>query len=276
MMKSILRFEVLQLQFRFFLLPVLLLIFSCGEDKLELGIEGKVLGESGQPIPAAIVKIDGPESQSVVTDTDGRFFVGDILAGTYQISVSKAGYKIYSGNVRVLEKIATADVVLEKEDSQTVSGVVRDQQTNQLMPNVQLTTNPVTYSVTSDDEGAYKFGQKMKPATYTIMAKAEGYEPAAITVEVVLGEPTRADISMGVKPVLYVQPDVIQFGNTATSKVLTIQNRGTGQLIWSIGVPTEDWLQVTPLKGITREVGSSINITVNREGLKPNPPPATL
>ena len=276
MMKSILRFEVLQLQFRFFLLPVLLLIFSCGEDKLELGIEGKVLGESGQPIPAAIVKIDGPESQSVVTDTDGRFFVGDILAGTYQISVSKAGYKIYSGNVRVLEKIATADVVLEKEDSQTVSGVVRDQQTNQLMPNVQLTTNPVTYSVTSDDQGAYKFGQKMKPATYTIMAKAEGYEPAAITVEVVLGEPTRADISMGVKPVLYVQPDVIQFGNTATSKVLTIQNRGTGQLIWSIGVPTEDWLQVTPLKGITREVGSSINITVNREGLKPNPPSATL
>ena len=143
-MKSILRFEVLQLQFRFFLLPMLLLIFSCGEDKLELGIEGKVLGESGQPIPAATVKIDGPESQSVVTDTDGRFFVGDILAGTYQISVSKAGYKIYSGNVRVLEKIATADVVLEKEDSQTVSGVVRAQQTNQPMPNVQLTTDPGT------------------------------------------------------------------------------------------------------------------------------------
>ena len=70
------------------LILVILFILGCGEDKLELGIEGKVLGESGQPIPAATVKIDGPESQSVVTDTDGRFFVGDILAGTYQISVS--------------------------------------------------------------------------------------------------------------------------------------------------------------------------------------------
>ena len=169
-MERILRLEVLQLQFRFFLVLLLLLIFSCSEDKLELGIEGKVLGESGQPIAAATVKINGPESQSVVTDTDGRFFVGDILAGTYQISVSKTGYKIYDGNVRVLEKIATADVVLEKEDSQTVSGVVRDRQTNQPMPNVQLTTDPVTYSVTSDDQGAYKFGQKMKPATYIIIS----------------------------------------------------------------------------------------------------------
>ena len=264
------------LMIRWLSILILLSLLGCGEDKLELGIEGKVLGESGQPIPAATVKINGPESQSVVTDTDGRFFVGDILAGTYQISVNKTGYKIYSGNVQVLEKIATADVVLEKEDSQTISGVVRDRETSQPMPNVQLTTDPVTYSVTSDDQGAYKFGQKMKPANYTIMAKAEGYEPAMITVEVVLGEPTRADISMGVKPVLYVQPDVLQFGNTATNKVLTIQNQGTGQLIWLIGVPTEDWLQVTPLKGNTREVASTISITVDRRGLKPNPPPATL
>ena len=50
------------LMIRWLSILVLLSLLGCGEDKLELGIEGKVLGESGQPIPAATVKIDGPES----------------------------------------------------------------------------------------------------------------------------------------------------------------------------------------------------------------------
>jgi len=234
--------------------PVLVLLFMLGcEDPLQLGIRGIVLDESDSPIANAIVEIRGPaEKQSQRTDSAGEFFFEDLLRGEYDINTTKPGYKADGKHVVVSNKIIPVVVKLEKEDSQTISGVIRDQQTNQTMPNVQLTTDPVTYSVTSDDQGAYKFGQKMKPATYVITAKAEGYEPATITVEVVLGQPTRADISMGVKPALYVQPDFIQFGNIDIREELTIENHGTGKLKWKITVP-ELWITVTPSQGTTEK-----------------------
>ena len=40
-------------------------------DKTELGIEGKVLAESGQPLVGAQVSISGPESHSSATDSNG-------------------------------------------------------------------------------------------------------------------------------------------------------------------------------------------------------------
>ncbi|MCS5575044.1 MAG: hypothetical protein NZ789_19130, partial [Pseudomonadales bacterium] len=106
------------------------------------------------------------------------------------------------------------------------------------------------------------------PATLTITSNG-GNKEIEVTLDV---DP---------KPVLYVEAEnaeavALDFGNQATSKALTIQNRGTGKLDWSIEAPTEDWLQVTPRQGTTREIGSSVNITVNRQGLKPDPAPATL
>ena len=273
MLKKKFRLKVQQLQFVFFLLPLLLLIFNCGEDKLELGIEGKVLGEFGQPIPAATVKIDGPESQSVVTDTDGRFFFGDILAGTYQISVIKDKHKGYNSTIRVIDKIATSDVILEKEDSQTISGVVLNSENNQPIANVQLTTIPVTYAVTTDNNGNYQFGQKLDPGNYALTAVVEGYETAKVDISVQAGEPARADVKMNpLKPVLGLSADRLDFGSGRNSMELIIKNSGTGTLTWKVSAPSEPWIKLEKFSGTsTKDSPATLEIEVDREGLEAEP-----
>jgi len=135
-----------------------IIFFGCS-DKTELGIEGKVLGEDGQAISGANVAISGPESHSAATDSAGKFLFGDIVAGSYEITVNKSGYKPYSNRVTVVDTVATADAVLEKKDAQTISGTVLNKETNQPVSNVQLTTVPVTISVISDNNGVYQFAK---------------------------------------------------------------------------------------------------------------------
>ncbi|MEE3194853.1 MAG: carboxypeptidase-like regulatory domain-containing protein, partial [Candidatus Poribacteria bacterium] len=77
---------------------------GCSQDKLEFGIEGAIVGENGQPISSAIVSIDGSENQSIAADNMGRFFIGGIASGIYQISVTKVGYNIYRARVEIIDK----------------------------------------------------------------------------------------------------------------------------------------------------------------------------
>ena len=251
---------------------VSLLFFSCS-DKTELGIEGKVLGEDGQAISGANVAISGPESHSAATDSAGKFLFGDIVAGSYEITVNKSGYKPYSNRVTVVDTVATADAVLEKEDAQTISGTVLNKETNKPVSNVQLTTVPVTISVTSDNNGVYQFAQKLDPGNYVVTALAEGFETAKVEVSVQPGEPARVDILIQpLQPVLALSETGLDFGQDKNSIVLTIKNEGTGTLNWSVAVPKEQWIKLEKLKGTsTRDVPDTLEIEIKREGLEPKP-----
>ena len=41
-------------------------------------------------------------------------------------------------------------------------------------------------------------------------------------------------------------------------KLLVIENVGTGVLDWSVTVPSEDWLQATPLTGKASETAGTV------------------
>ena len=77
----------------------------------------------------ANVSIHGPENYSVTTDTDGQFLFTDVVASSYQITVTKIGYRSYTNRVIVADKLVIADVILEEEDSQTISGMVMNKAT---------------------------------------------------------------------------------------------------------------------------------------------------
>ena len=240
-------------------------------DKTELGIEGKVLTESGQPLVGARVSISGPESHSSATDSNGKFLFGDIVAGSYQITVAKSGYQAYTNQVTVIDTISTADVILEKENSQTISGVVLNKESQQPLANVQLTTIPVTTVVTSDSNGNYQFAQKLQPANYVVKAVAEGFETTQLEVVVKLGEPARVDILLPpLKPVLAFSDSGLDFGLDKDSLKLIIKNDGTGTLNWTVARPNEAWIKLEKLKGTASpEVPDIISIEVKRDELEP-------
>ncbi len=128
-------------------------------------------GENGQPIAKANVSIHGPENYSVPTDTNGQFLFTDVVVSSYQITVTKIGYRSYTNRVIVADKLVIADVILEKEDSQTISGMVMNKATQKPVSNVQLTTIPLNIVAISDDNGNYQFNQKFEPANYVVITK---------------------------------------------------------------------------------------------------------
>lgn len=106
------------------LLPLLFLILTC--SFASAGTVGKISGvvtsqESGDPLGQANVAIVGT-TMGAVADQDGKFFILNIPAGTYQLQATVVGYKPkLISDIRVVPDFTT-EVLFDLE--QTVLGVV--------------------------------------------------------------------------------------------------------------------------------------------------------
>ena len=250
---------------------------GCSQDKPELGIEGSIVGEDGQPISSAIVSIDGAENQSIMADDMGRFFIGDVTSGVYQVSVTKAGYNVHRKRFEIIDKILSNNVVLEREGSQTIFGKVVDIDSSDPVPHAELTIDQIDEVVKSDDQGIFRFTRKLIPGMYTVTAEVAGYQASSIQVKVGLGEPASADILMiRLQPLLTITDSVVIFERDETHKIVTIANEGTGELSWTITYPQLDWLKIFPTQGKITNGNTVVNIVVDQEMVKSHQPSETL
>ena len=85
---------------RYSLLPILAALFlfsSCDPDVLTLensGVYGVARDIQNQrPVANAQIYINGPESQSTLTDANGNYRFEDLIAGSYVISASQERYQ---------------------------------------------------------------------------------------------------------------------------------------------------------------------------------------
>ena len=74
-----------------------------------------------------------------------------------------------------------------------ITGKVTDGQTNVALVGVQITTNPVTSSVNTGQDGNYTL-PNIKPGQYTITAKKDGYNDNTASVTVSEGQTVTADV----------------------------------------------------------------------------------
>ena len=95
---------------------VLILLFSCNEDKINENEFGTLKGQvvaSGTNQPLADVKIStDPVSSTVFTDDDGKFTINDIAAGDYSVQAKKDGY-LADFEPATVNGNATSNVVFE-------------------------------------------------------------------------------------------------------------------------------------------------------------------
>lgn len=76
-------------------------------------LTGSVLDHAGTPLPGATVRISGAGvSTSVVSDTMGRFRIGDLADGPYVLTVSLAGFRTQTLNVQV-DSAANPELVVK-------------------------------------------------------------------------------------------------------------------------------------------------------------------
>jgi hypothetical protein len=91
-------------------------------------LSGTVSDSSGSVLPGAAVSIKNTGTQAtreVVTDSDGNFVATDLLAGTYDITVTLQGFKTFTQTALVLsanERVALRAITLEVgEMAETIS-----------------------------------------------------------------------------------------------------------------------------------------------------------
>ena len=87
---------------------------------LMAGTTGKIAGvvendKTGEPIPGATIRVDGTDLVTQ-TDIDGEYFIINLPAGTYNVSVSMIGFQtVQKEDVRVLLDLTTpVDFVVEQ------------------------------------------------------------------------------------------------------------------------------------------------------------------
>src|SRR5215475_12727755 len=79
---------------------------------------GTVTDQSGAIVPNAQVKASNPatgEVREVVSDTEGRYTIGNVVPGTYNIQISANGFrpKTTTGLLATINTVTRVDVQLE-------------------------------------------------------------------------------------------------------------------------------------------------------------------
>lgn len=105
---------------KIFVLILVLLIFSCSEEKFQSGGKGTVKGRvvsavTFEPIANARVS-SSPNSSTVFTDATGAFEIGGVVSGEYSFEARKSGYLAKFEGVTVTSS-GTSEVVFELQVS---------------------------------------------------------------------------------------------------------------------------------------------------------------
>ncbi len=141
-------------------------------------LTGIVNDESGMPIASAQVRMDG---RIATTDENGSYAMRGILAGSYQATVSAAGYLPAYGTIALTGNMAH-DFALASS-GYILSGNVTSEQTGAMLSGVKLVATMIggaSATVYSDASGRYSV--RLMPGNYSISASKDGYATFSTTI----------------------------------------------------------------------------------------------
>ncbi|HOJ37155.1 MAG TPA: carboxypeptidase-like regulatory domain-containing protein [Ignavibacteriales bacterium] len=156
-------------------------------------ISGTIKDAKTQLVITDAMVVTNPNIGSAFTDKDGRFTISNIPAGIYEVSVMKFGYETKKDNIIVTSKKITSVNWSLTPAYGFIKGIVTD--SIKPLVNVNITTNPSSSSVTSDNSGIF-YLRNLSPGEYTITASKIGYTNSTLKVKVSAGDTTFANIIM--------------------------------------------------------------------------------
>lgn len=151
-------------------------------------ISGRVTDSLGKPVFDATVTATGPVNRSIQTDTDGRYGLSDLPAGTYSVSASQpvaCPNQTATQTVTVPPSATNVSLVLPCQ-TYFISGRVTDADTNDPIPGVTVThSGPSAGYASTGSDGRYTM-YNVPAGTYTLTPSKSGYtfSPATRTVSV--------------------------------------------------------------------------------------------
>jgi len=101
-----------------------LLIFSVSGFTQNFSISGKVKDKNGEVIPGAGIYLSGYKTATVTTN-DGKFTLGNLKPGNYDVLVQMMGFLPYTKNVILSDKSAVIEITLQENTIQLNEVVIR-------------------------------------------------------------------------------------------------------------------------------------------------------
>lgn len=131
------------------------LAMSAAEASTTGLLKGRILDDERNPLPGAVVMIDG-NKQSAVTDIDGFFSFANLSSGSHRLKVSYLGFVPVDKAVVVSSPSTTEDVIMTDRSRQlgevVVTGVFSGQQR---AINTQKSNMNITNVVSADQIGKF-------------------------------------------------------------------------------------------------------------------------
>ncbi len=193
---------------------------------------------------------------SVVSDGLGEYRTGTVVAGTYDVIISKGGYasKTITGVQLTNGVLTLLDVQLVPLQLGSISGTITDSITNQPLSNaiILLERFDVSYTATTSSNGSFTF-PSVFIQDYTVYTGKWGYRTKCSTVTLALGMILNEEISEG-----YYDDFNIDFGWTVSGSSPNSWERGD-----PIGTYNGIGIEVNPEDDVTGDCGNKCFVTDN-------------
>jgi YD repeat-containing protein len=215
-----------------------------------------VRADDRSAVPGAVVELlrNGTVVSSGSTTAAGQYTVGPIVAGTYGLRASAAGFVTVSKEFVAVTagEVRTEDFALVAAGG--ITGRIVDAQTNAPLPGAVVTAIGVASTASGDSDSSGAFTIPGLPAgAYTVTARIEAYRPASASVTVADGALTAQSFALNRGTVTYAYDELDRLiavvdpsGDGATYRYDAAGN------ILGIARQSADTLSIfgfTPLKG---------------------------
>lgn len=248
------------------------LLTSCAKDIVDLtgNIQGTVKDyTNGQLVSNCNISLS-PGGKSTSTDANGSFGFQNLMEGTYTLSFSKSEYDDETHEVTVITGQTTRVSVNLRLSSATmgsISGVIKDYASGQLISNCNISLSPGGRSKTSSSSGTYEFTE-LVPGDYTLTFSKAGYDDVNTSVTVTAGKNLSADVLLKAKSSFALSESSCDFGDMEMTKTIYFFNNSDENTSYTISnVPS--WLSFNQLTGVVKAAGSeTLTMAVERDKVK--------
>lgn len=181
-------------------------------------------------------------SKTYTTDSTGKATIPEIIAGTYQITITKEGYQDFTGDLSVVRKsdeLKVFSLTKEIEKLYTLSGVVTNFVSGEPLVDVQVSLG--TTSVTTNAAGEYSFS-KLAAGEQSLSFGKTGFNP-------VTKKETIEDESHTASPTVL----------SPVGKVLFVSNRSGKRALYQSNYDGTDQGTLVEPVGTTEDFGPKIS-----------------
>lgn len=148
-------------------------------------ITGTIVEDSSGATVSGVNITTSPATNAATTDQSGSFTLSNVTPGSYKVEASKYGYRFTTADVMVnAGRITTVNITLSKSNLGVLQGRVESWLTGQNLAGITISTDPVTKTVVTDQNGEFEI-DGVSPGVYKVITLSSQYQPDTASATII-------------------------------------------------------------------------------------------